>query len=102
TLRAQLEASIWREDDARAAATAAAPAPATAIASPGEGQAKPELDSKERGPGFGARLVPFRDWDDYVQAIEAAVRQLEQSSGGAGQVRGPDHHDLGHDASRRE
>src|SRR5205809_7661327 len=41
TLRAQLEASIWREDDARAAATAAAPASATAISSPGEGRAKP-------------------------------------------------------------
>ena len=68
TLMAQIEASIWREDEMRAEVsalgTAAASAPARDTAEP-----------RRRTPG-GAWLRPFRRWDGYREAVEAALGQL--------------------------
>src|SRR3954462_5539540 len=72
TLRAQLEASLWHEEDARAEATGATVPP---------GPAAPEIDvpepPTERRRLGAAWLRPFRRWDGYSDAVAAAIRQAE-------------------------
>jgi hypothetical protein len=66
TLCAQIEASLWHEDEMRAeiagltSGTSAAPAEAT-----------------PKREGGGAWLRPFRRWDGYREAVAAALRQLQ-------------------------
>jgi hypothetical protein len=62
TLTAQIESSIWREDDLRGELTALPP--------------KPKARRPRRRYG-GAWLRPFRRWDGYRDAVEAALRQDE-------------------------
>jgi hypothetical protein len=65
TLCAQIEASLWREEDMRAevaSLTGKAPPPRTETA-----------PKRQQG---GAWLRPFRRWDGYREAVEAALRQL--------------------------
>jgi hypothetical protein len=67
TLMAQIEASIWGEDEMRAE-----------VASLGSGTPvtpRPEATSPKRDQG-GAWLRPFRRWDGYREAVAAALRQL--------------------------
>jgi hypothetical protein len=67
TLMAQIEASIWREDEMRAeVASLATGTPVT----PERETATPK---REQG---GAWLRPFRRWDGYREAVAAALRQL--------------------------
>jgi hypothetical protein len=72
TLRAQLEASLWHEEDARAEATGATVPPVPAA---------PEIDvpepPTERRRLGAAWLRPFRRWDGYSDAVAAAIRQAE-------------------------
>jgi hypothetical protein len=65
TLCAQIEASLWREDDLRAEIAGLARRPA-----PSSGERAPR-----RREG-GAWLRPFRRWDGYREAVAAALRQL--------------------------
>jgi hypothetical protein len=84
TLAAQLESSIWREDQARYAHAAeserlARSAPSLEIA-PAE-PAKP----RRRAQNLGAWLIPFRNLEDYARALRSAMSDIEdlgQSSGG--------------------
>jgi hypothetical protein len=65
TLCTQLEASLWHEDEMRSeisGLTTSAPA-------------APESAAPARRQG-GAWLRPFRRWDGYREAVEAALRQL--------------------------
>jgi len=75
TLIAQIEASIWREEELRAE-----------VAALGRGQSasaerRPEPGS-DGGPG-GAWLRPFRRWDGYREAVAAALRQVHGRGGEA-------------------
>src|SRR3954465_671902 len=63
TLTAQIEASVWREDELRGELTALTP----------EQQPKP----RPRRRYGGAWLRPFRRWDGYRDAVQAALRQDE-------------------------
>lgn len=63
TLTAHIEASVWREAEMRSELTALAPAPAS-------------VAPRRRRYG-GAWLRPFRRWDGYRDAVEAALRQDE-------------------------
>jgi hypothetical protein len=63
TLMAQIESSIWREDDLRGELTAVTPE-------------VPKAPRPRRRYG-GAWLRPFRRWDGYRDAVEAALRQDE-------------------------
>ena len=70
TLRAQLERSVWAEDERRRvllgkSAPQAPPAPA------------PESQPRRR-KRLGAWLLPFRDWDGYRDGVEAALRQVDE------------------------
>src|SRR4051812_15297312 len=66
TLTAQIEASIWREDDLRAEVSAL-----------GTGAAPVRDTPAPRGKTTGAAwLRPFRRWDGYREAVEAALGQL--------------------------
>jgi hypothetical protein len=68
TLMTQIEASIWREDEMRAEVSAlgagVAPAPANDV---------PKPPRKAQGAAW---LRPFRRWDGYREAVEAALGQL--------------------------
>ena len=65
TLCAQLEASLWREDDMRAE-----------IAGLASGAAQPRAVAAPAPQPGGAWLRPFRRWDGYREAVAAAPRQL--------------------------
>jgi hypothetical protein len=68
TLMTHIEASIWREEDLRAevSALAAGVTPARAI----------DAATTRRKPQGAAWLRPFRRWDGYREAVEAALGQL--------------------------
>jgi hypothetical protein len=66
TLCAQIEASVWHEDEMRAEISDLATSPRA----PSPGEAAPK---RQQG---GAWLRPFRRWDGYREAVEAALRQL--------------------------
>jgi hypothetical protein len=68
TLTAHLETSLWKEDQARDVYSGLTPL------EPGR-RPKPKPAPKE---ALGAWLVPFRDWDAYCRALEAALRQIEE------------------------
>ena len=63
TLTAQIEASIWREDEMRAEVSAL-----------GTGAARPRTQPKREAGA--AWLRPFRRWDGYREAVGAALRQV--------------------------
>ncbi len=67
TLTAQIEASIWREQEMRAEVSALG----TGSSAGGEHEA-----AKPRREQGGAWLRPFRRWDGYREAVAAALRQL--------------------------
>jgi hypothetical protein len=73
TLRAQLEASLWTDDQARAEATGIALSPAPAPP-PIEVTAPRQRERRRLGAAW---LRPFRHWDGYSDAVEAAMRQAE-------------------------
>jgi hypothetical protein len=73
TLRAQLEASLWHDEDARAEIMGA-----TAPAAPEPPRIEvTEPEPKQRRRFSGSWLLPFRRWDGYSDAVEAALRQAE-------------------------
>jgi hypothetical protein len=67
TLFNQIEASIWREEELRAEMTQAGETPRTELA-----------EAPDRPPHEGSWLIPFRRWDGYREAVEAALRQLRR------------------------
>ncbi len=67
TLMAQIEASIWREDEMRAEVSALGTGVSTA---------RPDLPKPHRKAEGVAWLRPFRRWDGYREAVETALRQL--------------------------
>jgi hypothetical protein len=69
TLFVQIEASIWREQELRAEMTQLDEAP----------QAAP-LARPDRRPHEGSWLMPFRRWDGYREAVEAALKQIRRRS----------------------
>ena len=77
TLAAQLESSIWREDQARYAYAAeserlklgGAPAP----------KPEPAKKSTPRAQSHGSWLIPFRDLEEYARALRSAMAELEES-----------------------
>jgi hypothetical protein len=83
TLTAQLETSLWREDQARYAHSSFGPAEPGAREQPPSapaevaGQAPAENARKAVTEVAGAWLLPFRDWDEYRNALELAMRQIE-------------------------
>jgi hypothetical protein len=70
TLRAHLEASVWAEQDLRAATI-------------GIPELQPPAPAPERRPDkrrfSGAWLRPFRRWDGYTDAVERALGEVEQT-----------------------
>lgn len=72
TLRAQLEASLWRDDDARAEVTGATMPPA--LAPPEIDVPEPPREHRRLGASW---LRPFRRWDGYSDAVAAAIEQAE-------------------------
>jgi hypothetical protein len=68
TLMAQIEASIWREEEMRAEVSALGTG---ARSAPVRDTAEP----RRKTPG-AAWLRPFRRWDGYREAVEAALGQL--------------------------
>jgi hypothetical protein len=68
TLMTQIEASIWREDEMRAEVSALGAGVAAAPA-----QDAPTAARKAQGAAW---LRPFRRWDGYREAVEAALGQL--------------------------
>jgi hypothetical protein len=86
TLRAQLEASLWRDDEARAQITGIAADPVVAPP-PIE---VPEPPSRGHRRAGAAWLRPFRRWDGYSDAVAAAIRQAEgdeEATAGQGENR---------------
>jgi hypothetical protein len=73
TLRAQLEASLWHDDEARAEIAGIA-APATPAPPPIEVPEPAATEHRRPGPAW---LRPFRRWDGYADAVAAAIRQTE-------------------------
>jgi hypothetical protein len=76
TLAAQLERSVWREDQARFAISAAADLIATSR------RPKPEAAQKKHATAeaLGAWLIPFRNLEDYARALRSATTQFEGRS----------------------
>ena len=68
TLTAQIEASIWREDEMRAEVTALGT---------GATARKPRPEPKAERQTGAAWLRPFRRWDGYREAVGAALRQRQ-------------------------
>jgi hypothetical protein len=71
TLRAQLEQSVWAEEQTRSKLLAQ-----PAKREPGVAATK-TAPLRERRT-MGAWLIPFRDWDGYRVAIDAALRQFDE------------------------
>jgi hypothetical protein len=67
TLAAQIEASIWTEQEMRQELTRVEP----------DVPAKREATAARRPTG--SWLVPFRRWDGYRDAVESALRQLRSN-----------------------
>jgi hypothetical protein len=70
TLRAQLERSVWAEDERRLALLGKPsglerPAPVS----------EPQPQRRKR---LGAWLLPFRNWDGYREGVETALRQVDE------------------------
>jgi hypothetical protein len=66
TLAAQLEASLWREDQARYAHNAEAERPK-----------EPPASSAPSAQANASWLLPFRDLEDYARALRHALTQVE-------------------------
>ena len=66
TLATQIEASIWREEEMRAEMTK--------LGSQVKAQEREQPRPQRRQQG--SWLLPFRRWDGYREAVEAALRQL--------------------------
>ena len=79
TLKVQLEASLWRDEELRAEVASLRPA----RAAPRHGSeatgpaARPDTPVRRRS--WPAWLIPFRRWDGYSEAVEAAMRQAESA-----------------------
>jgi hypothetical protein len=71
TLTTHIEASVWREAEMRSDLSAPVPPPPTGM---------PKGKTPRRRRYGGAWLRPFRRWDGYRDAVEAA---LQQDEGGA-------------------
>jgi hypothetical protein len=67
TLATQIEASIWREQELRSSVSDLVTEPAA-----------PPRPERQRYDG--AWLTPFRRWDGYREAVEAALRQLRSGT----------------------
>jgi hypothetical protein len=78
TLTAQIEASIWREDEMRAEVAALGSGASVSTTPPRE---VPEREGGQKAGG--AWLRPFRRWDGYREAVAAALRQLHGREEGA-------------------
>ena len=72
TLATQIEASIWREEELRAQVTQ--------LENGAEAAARAPQQPSRKRRHEGAWLVPFRRWDGYRDAVEAALRQLRRGS----------------------
>ena len=83
TLSAQIEASLWREEELRAEVAAIR----TGLPA-GEAQddARRRVRAAHESQG-GAWLRPFRRWDGYREAVEAALRQLRGREPGPAEER---------------
>jgi hypothetical protein len=75
TLSAQLQSSVWREDEARYAHSVGVERVERRPPAP---QPEPERAS-EAAPQFGAWLIPVRDLEQYARGIELALAQVERS-----------------------
>ena len=80
TLGTQLQASVWKEETARADAIRLEPVE-PGFAAVQERSAEPNV---EGGPAKSAPasageawLLPFRDWESYVSALERALAEFE-------------------------
>jgi hypothetical protein len=71
TLSAQIEASIWRDEELKAEMTQLVQQPRAE---------KPDRLARRRGYE-GSWLRPFRRWDGYREAVEAALRQFRHRGG---------------------
>ncbi len=71
TLLTHIEASIMREDEMRAEVSGV-----RSQVSEVKAGAAPKGQLESRPSGGGAWLRPFRRWDGYREAVEAALRQL--------------------------
>jgi hypothetical protein len=79
TLETQLEASVWHEQEMRTAVTQVEmPTPAR----------EPEPEAAPARKHEGSWLLPFRRWDGYREAVEAALRQLRPNGRGEEQAEG--------------
>jgi hypothetical protein len=78
TLAAQLERSVWREDQARFAHSKDADRIIEVRPAP-----DPERAQKARtaNKAMGAWLIPFRNLEDYARALRAAFAEIEEPSG---------------------
>jgi hypothetical protein len=80
TLRVHLEASVWSEDTARAEMTrieVVEPRPSVGKERSGQVEVNSGLPERFPAPATGAWLIPFRDWDSYVSALERALAEFE-------------------------
>jgi hypothetical protein len=89
TLAAQLESSLWREDQARYAHAAESErltrsAPSRPV--PPSAPAKP----RRRAQNAGAWLIPFRNLEDYARALRSAMAEIEDSDQPSGTDAAPE------------
>jgi hypothetical protein len=85
TLAAQLEASLWKEDQARYAHRADLEGPSGASVNSLVGHGLPkssrmEAASPSAGEEPGSWLLPFRDLEDYARALRKAMAQVDDAS----------------------
>jgi hypothetical protein len=73
TLTAQLEASLWEEDESRAEILRTAPPATRAV--PADGSGRPAVRHRER-----VWLGPFRRWDRYRDAVRHALGRAETAA----------------------
>jgi hypothetical protein len=71
TLETQLEASLWDEQEMRTAVTR--------VDSPAPAREPEQTKTPRRRTHEGSWLLPFRRWDGYREAVEAALRQLRSN-----------------------
>ena len=79
TLRAQLEASVWKDETARAEATRLEPVELGSTSFE-KRSAETKVKSgppKSAPPERDAWLLPFRDWESYISALERALAEFE-------------------------